>query len=41
VGISGASPNHPKKQTKKVSQVIWNVRICTPFAEKILREESG
>ncbi|MGF6928143.1 hypothetical protein QFZ48_003643 [Chitinophaga sp. W2I13] len=28
VGISGANPNQPKKQTKNMSHVIWNVRIC-------------
>jgi hypothetical protein len=27
VGINGAKPNHPKKQTKKVSHVIWKVFI--------------
>ena len=27
VGISGANPNHPKKHTKNISQVIWKVRI--------------
>ena len=26
-GISGAIPNHPKKQRKNVIQVIWNARI--------------
>ena len=35
-GINGAKPNQPKKQTKNVSQVMWNVRICTPLNEKML-----
>jgi hypothetical protein len=26
-GMRGASPNHPKKHTKNMSQVIWKVRI--------------
>ena len=35
VGIKGARPNHPKKHTKNMSQVMWKVRICTPFKLKI------
>jgi hypothetical protein len=34
VGMSGASPNHPKKQTKNMSQVIWKVRIWMVSREK-------
>ena len=28
-GISGASPNHPKKQMKKANHDMWNARIGT------------
>jgi hypothetical protein len=28
IGISGATANHAKKQTKKASQDIWKARIC-------------
>jgi hypothetical protein len=41
VGIRGAMPNHPKKHTKKVSQVMWKVRIWTPFTEKIFSLSRG
>src|SRR6478735_6819448 len=27
-GISGASPNQPKKQRKKANHVMWKARIC-------------
>src|ERR1019366_4556213 len=28
-GISGASPNHPKKQIKKADHDMWNARMGT------------
>jgi type IV secretory pathway TrbF-like protein len=27
MGINGAIPNHPKKQRKNASHVMWNARI--------------
>jgi hypothetical protein len=41
MGINAAMPNHPKKQKKKVIHVIWKVRICMPFPEKIFNFCNG
>src|SRR5690606_12645794 len=41
MGINGATPNHPKKQKKKVIHVIWNVFIWMPLNEKMLSLVSG
>ena len=40
-GISGAMPNHPKKQTKKVIHVRWKVRIGTLLKSNRLMEVEG
>jgi Na+/melibiose symporter-like transporter len=41
VGIKGARPNHPKKHTKNISQVIWKLRIWTPLKLNIFNLVSG
>ena len=39
--IKGAMPNQPKKQKKKVIQVIWNVCIWIPLKENTFNTSSG
>ncbi len=41
VGIKGARPNQPKKHTKNISHVIWNVFICMPLRLKMFNLVSG
>ena len=41
VGISGANPNQPKKQTKNVNHVMWKLRICTDLMLNILSFSKG